>query len=66
MMYFVLKVIGSSVLLIHDSHRAGAWLIDFAKTVKSPVGRLTHRKEWQMGNHEDGYLSGMDNLIRVS
>jgi len=59
------EIIGSSVLLIHDSQRAGAWLIDFAKTIPSPVGRLSHRAKWQMGNHEDGYLCGMDSLIRV-
>ena len=64
--FLSLKVIGSSVLLIHDSVRVGAWLIDFAKTVQSPVGHLSHRTPWRMGNHEDGYLTGLDNLIKVS
>ncbi|CAG7837925.1 unnamed protein product [Allacma fusca] len=59
------EVIGSSVLIIYDSHRVGAWIIDFAKTVQRPVS-ISHRKFWQMGNHEDGYLIGLDNLIRIA
>eukprot|EP00962_Isochrysis_galbana_P011375 scaffold3189_cov138-Isochrysis_galbana.AAC.1 len=27
--------------------------------------RLTHTDAWAPGNHEDGYLTGMDNLITL-
>lgn len=60
------EVIGSSILLIHDDTKAGAWIIDFAKTNPLPDGvKITHRKSWTYGNHEDGYLLGLDNLINV-
>ena len=26
---------------------------------------LTHRSAWESGNHEDGYLTGVDNIIRI-
>lgn len=59
------EMIGSSILLIYDGEgRTGAWMIDFAKTLKSPH-TLNHRSEWTMGNHEDGFLTGLDNLIRI-
>ncbi|GFT70013.1 inositol-trisphosphate 3-kinase homolog [Nephila pilipes] len=60
------EVIGSSVLIIHDGKRAGAWMIDFAKTIPLPEGvSINHRSKWTHGNHEDGYLIGLDNLIMV-
>jgi len=41
-------------------------MIDFAKTNPVPDGRrLTHRDEWVLGNHEDGYLTGLDALINL-
>lgn len=64
---FILQIIGSSLLIIHDGKRAGAWMIDFAKTVSLPESIKTdHRSLWSNGNHEDGYLTGLDNLILVS
>ncbi|KAI1716140.1 inositol polyphosphate kinase domain-containing protein [Ditylenchus destructor] len=37
------EVIGSSILLIFDSRKAGVWLIDFAKCTKVPDGmQLDH------------------------
>lgn len=44
----------------------GAWMIDFSKTVPLPQGKtLTHRDDWALGNGEDGYLYGVDSLIKV-
>lgn len=60
------EVIGSSILIIYDDEKAGVWMIDFAKTVPVPEGiNITHRKPWNLGNHEEGYLTGIDNLIKV-
>lgn len=59
------EVIGSSILLMYDKNeKCGAWMIDFSKTI--PVSSeltITHRSPWQLGNHEDGFLVGLDNLI---
>lgn len=60
------EVIGSSLLFVHDSTQASIWLIDFAKTVSLPSGaNITHMNEWIVGNHEDGYLIGINNLIQI-
>ncbi|XP_066590999.1 inositol-trisphosphate 3-kinase homolog isoform X2 [Prorops nasuta] len=58
------EVIGSSIFMIYDNEKVGVWLIDFAKTCQVPDGRkLTHRRPWEEGNHEEGFLFGLDNLI---
>lgn len=64
-LYF--KVIGSSLLFVHDSEgKSGIWLIDFGKTKQLPENmKLNHRAEWQEGNREDGYLIGLDNMIEI-
>lgn len=50
--------------MIFDDDKVGVWLIDFAKTRAMPNGqRLTHRKPWEQGNHEEGFLFGLDNLV---
>ncbi|XP_076369790.1 inositol-trisphosphate 3-kinase homolog isoform X2 [Tachypleus tridentatus] len=60
------EVIGSSILLVHDGQKAGAWIIDFAKTKPLSEGvMIDHVKSWSVGNHEDGYLFGLDNLISI-
>lgn len=60
------EVIGSSLLFVHDRNQASIWLIDFAKTVSLPSDiNITHLNEWTVGNHEDGYLLGINNLIQI-
>ena len=61
------QVIGSSLLILYDhSNHANIWLIDFAKTLLVEGLTMTHRAPWQVGNHEDGYLVGLDHLAEVS
>jgi len=62
-----LEVIGSSLLVVADGDgRCGIYLIDFAKTNPLPNDvRITHRNPWVLGNHEDGILIGVDNLVSV-
>ena len=61
------ELIGSSLLIIHDAEKVGVWMIDFAKTLPLTDDRLPidHRKDWVVGNHEDGYLKGLDNLTNL-
>ncbi|VDQ04819.1 unnamed protein product [Trichobilharzia regenti] len=66
--FCILQFIGSSLLFVHDeSGYANVWLIDFAKifSLCDSQIRLNHRSAWHFGNHEDGYLTGIDNLIRL-
>lgn len=60
------EIVGSSILIIYDEEHVGAWLIDFAKT--RPLDKnlkVDHRREWIQGNHEEGLLFGVDELIKV-
>ncbi|KAG9511229.1 Inositol-trisphosphate 3-kinase A [Fragariocoptes setiger] len=60
------ELIGSSLLFVHDHESANIWLIDFAKTFSLPDNvTVTHSAEWNVGNHEDGYLTGIDNIISL-
>ncbi|KAM7057842.1 inositol-trisphosphate 3-kinase C isoform 1-T1 [Molossus nigricans] len=61
------EVVGSSLLFVHDySGLAKVWMIDFGKTVALPDHQtLSHRLPWAEGNREDGYLWGLDNMIRL-
>ncbi|XP_076445157.1 inositol-trisphosphate 3-kinase homolog [Babylonia areolata] len=60
------EIIGSSLLIMYDCEKTGAWMIDFAKTIPVEAGlTLDHRTPWTIGNHEDGYLSGLDNFILI-
>lgn len=61
------EVVGSSLLFVHDAKNAGVWMIDFAKTLPLPqhLQCIAHDAEWQVGNHEDGYLIGVNNLIDI-
>lgn len=65
------EVVGSSLLFVWDATPDDASpaaplckMIDFAKTEELKDGAtLSHRQVWEVGNHEDGYLLGLDNLI---
>lgn len=60
------EVIGSSLLFVHDKSSANVWLIDFAKTLLLPENiSIDHKSKWKVGNHEDGYLIGINNLISI-
>ncbi|XP_059621822.1 inositol-trisphosphate 3-kinase B isoform X1 [Phlebotomus argentipes] len=60
------EVIGSSLLFVHDRTQASIWLIDFAKTIALPPNvTIDHNSKWKVGNHEDGYLIGINNLIDI-
>jgi 1D-myo-inositol-triphosphate 3-kinase len=62
------EIIGSSILVMHDhTHKVNAWMIDFAKTlqVSDDLCPLSHSIPWVVGNHEDGYVTGLTNLIEV-
>lgn len=60
------EIIGSSIFIVYDEKKAGAWLIDFAKSHRVPKGiHVDHRRPWVPGNHEEGLLYGVDQLIIV-
>ncbi|VDM76527.1 unnamed protein product, partial [Strongylus vulgaris] len=60
------EVVGSSLLIVHDSEKVNCWMIDFAKSSPvQPPRTLDHRTTWVPGNSEDGYLTGIDNLIKI-
>jgi 1D-myo-inositol-triphosphate 3-kinase len=58
------EFVGCSVLMIQDERQCGCWIIDFAKTFESDK-QLNHRRPWNLGNREDGLLTGLDNIIRL-
>ncbi|MFH4973877.1 hypothetical protein AB6A40_000586 [Gnathostoma spinigerum] len=59
------EVVGSSLLFVYDENNVGVWMIDFAKTLPIEGRVISHRIPWKMGNHEDGYLIGLNSLIEI-
>ncbi len=61
------QLIGSSLLFVYDtSGRNSVHMIDFGKTVALPEGVVVdHISPWIHGNHEDGYLWGLDKLLEM-
>ncbi|XP_034471791.1 inositol-trisphosphate 3-kinase homolog isoform X3 [Drosophila innubila] len=60
------EIVGSSIFIVYDDHRVGAWLIDFAKSRQLPPQlSVNHRSPWTPGNREEGLLRGMDELIHA-
>uniref|UniRef100_A0A0A1X581 Kinase n=1 Tax=Zeugodacus cucurbitae TaxID=28588 RepID=A0A0A1X581_ZEUCU len=60
------EVVGSSIFIVYDDDKVGAWLIDFAKSRPLPAGvNVNHRSTWIPGNCEEGLLKGMDELINA-
>ncbi|XP_053206660.1 inositol-trisphosphate 3-kinase homolog [Panonychus citri] len=60
------EMIGSSLLIVYDKSNVGVWMMDFAKTRPLPKGvTIDHVSPWIVGNHEDGYLTGLQNLIDI-
>ena len=54
------------MLFVHDAGKANIWLIDFGKTVPTPANTtIDHATPWEVGNHEDGYLIGINNMIDI-
>lgn len=41
-------------------------MIDFGKATALNAGHvITHTNLWERGNHEDGYLTGVNNIIEI-
>eukprot|EP00405_Crypthecodinium_cohnii_P039581 CAMPEP_0206539192 /NCGR_PEP_ID=MMETSP0325_2-20121206/8298_1 /ASSEMBLY_ACC=CAM_ASM_000347 /TAXON_ID=2866 /ORGANISM="Crypthecodinium cohnii, Strain Seligo" /LENGTH=370 /DNA_ID=CAMNT_0054036747 /DNA_START=532 /DNA_END=1644 /DNA_ORIENTATION=- len=61
------EFVGASLLLAAEANpmQADIFLIDFAKTRPLPEGVcIDHRQPWVLGNHEDGFLFGLENCIK--
>jgi 1D-myo-inositol-triphosphate 3-kinase len=57
------ECIGTSILIVADTTgKVGTFWIDFAKTYPC-MQKITHTSCWERGNHEDGVLRGVDNLV---
>lgn len=66
--FFASEVVGSSLFFAADDMgNSGVWMLDFGITLPAdvPSGRLKHDVQWERGNHEDGYLIGLDSLQKA-
>jgi 1D-myo-inositol-triphosphate 3-kinase len=61
------ELVGTSLLFCCDPNgESGVWLIDLAKALPLQKGmQLTHARPWEFGNHEDGWLSGLQSLQAI-
>merc|ERR1712107_177209 len=61
------EMVGTSLLFVLDSDgKSGVWMIDFAKCRKvTPETTITHSVAWEYGNHEDGWLVGLESLLSI-
>merc|ERR1711879_828867 len=60
------EFVGTSLLFVADQSppKAKVFMIDFAKTHPVPDEiDIDHRSPWVLGNHEDGLIFGLENLI---
>ena len=63
------ELVTSSILFLYDADSSsgpqpGIWLYRFNYTQELATP-ITHRSEWIPGNHEDGYLTGIDSLCEL-
>jgi len=61
------EFIGSSLLIVIGAGgEANFGWIDFGKTQLLPAGvQIAHDRPWNMGNHEDGLFTGVDNMVSI-
>ena len=59
--------IRTSLLFVYSSatNTTKVAMIDFPRCTERLPAPITHREPWAAGNHEDGYLVGVDNLISL-
>ena len=63
------ELVTSSLLFLYDAEPTssappGVWLYRFNYT-QQVAAPISHRDEWAFGNHEDGYLTGIDSLCEL-
>jgi len=62
------RLVGSSLLFAHDATgNLGVWMIDFCNTDPLPDGvKITHLEPFvPRQQNEDGYLIGVENILRI-
>ena len=63
------EMIGTRLLFVYDAAeplaaQPNVWMLGFHNVIERDV-ELTHRAPFVYGNHEDGFLVGLDSLIRL-